>query len=85
VIDSGIGISVEEQQRIFDRFYQVDSSMTRRAYGTGVGLAIALELVRMHRGDLEVESEPGKGSRFRMILPKEQVAGETEARESRSA
>ncbi|MGH2756485.1 MAG: sensor histidine kinase [Actinomycetota bacterium] len=85
VIDRGIGISIEEQRRIFDRFYQVDSSMTRKAYGTGVGLNIALELVRMHRGDLEVDSEPGKGSRFRMTLPKEQNPLALEARESRSA
>jgi signal transduction histidine kinase len=85
VIDRGIGISIEEQRRIFDRFYQVDSSMTRKAYGTGVGLNIALELVRMHRGSLEVESEPGKGSRFRMTLPKEQGSAEIETRESRSA
>jgi signal transduction histidine kinase len=85
VIDRGIGISIEEQNRIFDRFYQVDSSMTRKAYGTGVGLNIALELVRMHRGDIQVQSEPGKGSRFRMTLPKEQRATGIEARESRSA
>jgi len=71
VTDQGIGISPEEQGRIFDRFYQVDSSMTRKAYGTGVGLNIAMELVRMHRGDLQVESVPGRGSTFRMILPKD--------------
>jgi signal transduction histidine kinase len=86
VIDQGIGISPEEQHRIFDRFYQVDSSLTRKAYGTGVGLNIALELVRMHRGDLEVISEPGKGSTFRMTLPKELDANsQSEATGKRSA
>lgn len=71
VIDRGVGIDPAEQERIFERFYQVDSSMTRRASGTGVGLNIALELVHMHLGELQVDSEPGRGSRFRMVLPKE--------------
>lgn len=70
ITDEGIGIAREEQDRIFDRFYQVDSSMTRKTYGAGIGLAIARELVRLHRGDVKVSSELGKGARFRVVLPK---------------
>jgi signal transduction histidine kinase len=69
VEDSGIGIELQEQENIFDRFYQVDSSLTRRAQGAGIGLNIARELVRLHRGDIKVTSALGDGSRFRVSLP----------------
>ena len=69
VIDRGIGIEAAEQDRIFDRFYQVDSSLTRQAQGAGIGLNISRELARLHRGDIEVVSELGEGARFRLILP----------------
>ena len=73
IVDEGIGIARSEQDRIFDRFYQVDSSMTRKAYGAGIGLPLARELVRLHRGDVKVSSELGKGARFRVVLPKGQL------------
>jgi signal transduction histidine kinase len=69
VIDSGIGIDPSEQENIFDRFYQVDSSLTRQAQGAGIGLNIARELARLHRGDIEVVSSLGEGARFRVSLP----------------
>jgi PAS domain S-box-containing protein len=69
VSDTGIGISKEYQKKIFDRFYQVDSSLTRRYGGTGMGLAIVKEIVEAHGGRIWVESELGKGSRFCFTLP----------------
>jgi signal transduction histidine kinase len=69
VIDRGIGIEAAELERVFDRFYQVDSSLTRQAQGAGIGLNIARELARQHRGDIEVVSTLGEGARFRLTLP----------------
>ena len=70
VTDTGIGIAEEEQERIFDNFYQVDGSSTRRAEGVGLGLAIARKFVEMHGGRLWVESAVGEGSTFRFTVPK---------------
>jgi len=64
VTDTGIGISEEDQERIFAPFTQVDTSTTRRYGGTGLGLAISSELIRMHGGHLELHSKLGEGSRF---------------------
>jgi signal transduction histidine kinase len=69
VVDTGIGIPAEEQGRIFDRFHQVDPAITQRQGGTGIGLALAKELVELHGGTLRVESELGKGSVFTIVLP----------------
>jgi two-component system sensor histidine kinase/response regulator len=69
VIDSGIGISLEDRQRLFQAFTQVDGSMTRRHGGTGLGLTISKRLVELMGGELGIESEPGKGSRFFFELP----------------
>jgi PAS domain S-box-containing protein len=65
VADTGIGVAREEQQRIFGAFEQVDASTTRQHGGTGLGLSIAAELVGRMGGRISVDSEPGRGSRFR--------------------
>jgi signal transduction histidine kinase len=69
VTDTGPGIEPADQQRIFDEFQQVDSTSTREKGGTGLGLAISRKLIRLHGGDMDVESEPGKGSTFWFRLP----------------
>jgi len=69
VADQGIGIPPEEHERIFERFYQVDGSSTRRFGGTGLGLAIVKEVVEGHGGEVWVESAPGQGSTFYFTLP----------------
>jgi signal transduction histidine kinase/CheY-like chemotaxis protein len=72
VADTGIGISLEHQEMIFDAFRQVDGSSVRRFEGTGLGLTITQQLVRLHGGYLWVESELGQGSTFNVLLPFEQ-------------
>jgi len=69
VSDSGVGIPADQQERIFDSFYQVDGSSTREYGGTGLGLAIAKGLVEAHGGRIEVDSEPNRGSSFTVLLP----------------
>jgi len=69
VIDNGIGIPEGDQQRIFDRFYQVESHLTRRHGGMGLGLSIARGMIEMHGGRLWVESVEDKGSNFQFLLP----------------
>jgi GAF domain-containing protein len=70
VSDTGFGIPEGELEKIFDRFYQVDSSLTRKVGGTGIGLSIAKEYIEMHGGKIWVESKLGKGSTFTFTLPK---------------
>jgi signal transduction histidine kinase len=67
--DTGIGISQEKMTKIFDRFYQIDSSSTRKVGGAGIGLSVVKEYVELHQGKIHVESEPGKGSTFTVFLP----------------
>jgi len=69
VIDTGIGIPKDQLQRVFERFYQVDGSATRRFGGAGVGLAIVKRIVEAHNGRVWVESEMGQGSTFYFALP----------------
>jgi signal transduction histidine kinase len=67
VQDTGIGISAEDQEKIFEEFYQVGASRTQE--GTGLGLALTRRLVELHHGQLTVESEPGVGSTFTATMP----------------
>lgn len=67
--DTGIGIASDEIYKIFDRFYRVDKARARETGGTGLGLSIALTAVELHGGNIQVESEEGVGSTFRIIIP----------------
>ncbi len=69
VADEGIGIPAEAIPHLFDKFYQVDSSLTRRAGGTGLGLHIARRIIEAHGGQVTVKSELGKGSVFSFTVP----------------
>jgi signal transduction histidine kinase len=69
VMDTGIGISKSDLIHIFDRFYRVDRARSRETGGTGLGLAIVKQVVSLHRGDVTVTSEEGKGSTFTVELP----------------
>ena len=72
--DSGIGIAAEDLPYIFERFYRTDVSRTRTSGGIGIGLAIVKAIVDAHEGTITVESEPGKGSRFTVKIPKKSGA-----------
>ncbi|HLH41523.1 MAG TPA: ATP-binding protein [Bryobacteraceae bacterium] len=90
VRDTGIGIPVDKLPNIFDKFTQADSSITRKYGGTGLGLAITRRLVEMHAGQIDVVSEPGKGSAFTVTLPFEvtsdpPIAGPRPTREKNCA
>jgi PAS domain S-box-containing protein len=69
VADTGIGVSIEDRDKIFDRFFRVDDPMVHAESGTGLGLSITTSLVQMHGGEIMVESEPGEGSIFTFTLP----------------
>ena len=73
VNDTGIGIKKEEIPRVFERFYRVDRARSRNSGGTGLGLAIVKHLVEAHHGDITVESEVGKGTKFIIGFNKEQL------------
>lgn len=69
VADTGIGIAKEHHDRIFERFYRVDRSRSRETGGTGLGLSIVLNAVRLHKGEISLDSVPGEGSTVTVCLP----------------
>ncbi len=76
VVDQGIGIAPDEQERVFERFYRTDQARSRRVGGTGLGLSIVKHTVQAHGGSVLVDSQVGAGSTFTVILP---LAGDGEA------
>ena len=71
--DTGIGIDKNHSRNIFERFYQVDKSLSRNAEGSGIGLSLVKSLVELHGGKISVESEVGYGSEFNIELPARNV------------
>jgi two-component system sensor histidine kinase VicK len=69
VIDDGIGIPARDLPRVFERFFQVETHLTRRYGGMGLGLAVAKSMIELHGGRIWAESEEGKGSTFTFLLP----------------
>jgi two-component system phosphate regulon sensor histidine kinase PhoR len=69
VQDPGIGVSAEDQKRLFTRFFRTDDAVLTQESGTGLGLAICREIIERHKGQIQVDSEVGKGSTFRLVLP----------------
>jgi len=81
VKDQGIGIEAEEISKIFDKFYRVKSPKTRQVIGTGLGLALVKGLIEAHRGSVDVDSEVGAGTTFRVKLPTAGAAKGADAKE----
>ena len=67
--DTGVGVSAEHLPRIFERFYVVDKSRSKKMGGTGLGLSIVKHIILLHNGDIEIASEPGKGTVFSILIP----------------
>jgi signal transduction histidine kinase len=72
VADHGIGISARDRERIFDKFFRVDHGMVHDVKGSGLGLSLVRHIAEAHGGRMEVESTPGQGSRFVLVLPARQ-------------
>jgi signal transduction histidine kinase len=69
IADNGPGVSVEDQEHIFERFWPADSARTRSKGGSGLGLAIVASLVEAHGGSISISSHPGNGTTFTVMLP----------------
>ena len=69
VIDTGIGISEEDQERVFERFFRVDKARARETGGTGLGLAITKDIVQKHHGSIKIHSKEGEGTTFIVRMP----------------
>jgi signal transduction histidine kinase len=74
VTDHGIGIARSEQSKIFEKFYRAGDPLVHNTKGSGLGLSLVRHIAHAHGGDVEVESAPGKGSKFTLFLP---LAAET--------
>jgi signal transduction histidine kinase len=77
VKDNGIGLEKKDLDTIFDRFSQVDKSLSRNSEGTGIGLSLVKSIVELHGGSIHVESEVGKGSKFIVMIPSKNVSHES--------
>jgi signal transduction histidine kinase len=75
VEDSGVGIPLTDQEKVFEPFYRVDKSRTKATGGYGLGLSLCREIMRAHGGEISLESEPGKGTRVILEFPKIPSAG----------
>ena len=75
VTDQGIGMTKEEVERVFERFYRTDQARSRSTGGTGLGLSIVKHIVSNHGGDIRVWSAPGKGSTFTIRIPEAETPG----------
>ncbi|MEO1669129.1 MAG: ATP-binding protein, partial [Chloroflexota bacterium] len=69
IIDQGIGITTEEQAKIFQHFYRVDTARSTQVGGAGLGLPIAKRIAELHNASIEVDSQPNLGSTFRFSFP----------------
>jgi two-component system phosphate regulon sensor histidine kinase PhoR len=85
VADSGIGVPREHIPRLTERFYRVDGSRSRETGGTGLGLSIVKHVMQRHGGAIEVDSEPGRGSRFRLVFPPARVRRSSPVRDASAA
>ena len=74
VHDRGIGIPASEQKKIFDKFYRAEDSLVHETKGSGLGLPLVRHIMEAHGGSVEVESAPGRGSTFTLVLPIRQPA-----------
>jgi signal transduction histidine kinase len=80
VVDRGIGLTPEQASHVFDKFYRVDSGLTRATEGTGLGLALSYGVIEAHHGTMSVDSTPGVGSTFTFTLPLRSISPEGESR-----
>ncbi|WP_394822876.1 sensor histidine kinase [Pendulispora albinea] len=85
VTDNGPGIARPEHRRIFQKFYRIDDRLSREREGSGLGLAIVKHVVRAHRGRIVLESAPGKGSTFTLVLPTPRVSRRQQLRQRSSS
>ncbi|WP_043443332.1 sensor histidine kinase [Arthrobacter sp. L77] len=84
VTDQGVGITPEEQERVFERFYRIDAARSRQTGGTGLGLSIVKHVVSNHGGEVTVWSQPGQGSTFTVRLPEMEGTADDDAASSSS-